>query len=92
MGGNKYFPRRLSFPKICDILVAYLNAGADKGYVGVSDVVERSNVSLHNISRNNNFFKSTSTSLFRDCFFILCSLQSFKNSLYVFLKLLRRDI
>jgi len=58
MGGSKYFPRRLSFPKICDILVAYLNAGADKEYVGVSDVVERSNVSLHNISRNNNFFKS----------------------------------
>jgi len=58
MGENKYFPRRLSFPKICDILVAYLNAGADKEYVGVSDVVERSNVSLHNISRNNNFFKS----------------------------------
>ncbi len=58
MGGNKYFPRRLSFPKICDILVAYLNAGADKEYVGVSDVVERSNVSLHNISRNNNFFRS----------------------------------
>jgi len=58
MSGNKYFPRRLSFPKICDILVAYLNAGADKEYVGVSDVVERSNVSLHNISRNNNFFKS----------------------------------
>jgi len=60
MDGNKYFPRRLSFPKICDILVAYLNAGADKEYVGVSDVVERSNVSLHNISRNNNFFKSWS--------------------------------
>jgi len=58
MSGNKYFPRRLSFPKICDILVAYLNAGADKEYVGVSDVVERSNVSLHNISRNNNFFRS----------------------------------
>ena len=58
MSGSKYFPRRLSFPKICDILVAYLNAGADKEYVGVSDVVERSNVSLHNISRNNNFFKS----------------------------------
>jgi len=58
MSGNKYFPRRLSFPKICDILVAYLNAGADKEYVGVSEVVERSNVSLHNISRNNNFFRS----------------------------------
>ena len=58
MSGNKYFPRRLSFPKICDILVAYLNAGADKEYVGVRDVVERSNISLHNISRNNNFFKS----------------------------------
>jgi len=58
MSGSKYFPRRLSFPKICDILVAYLNAGADREYVGVSDVVERSNVSLHNISRNNNFFRS----------------------------------
>jgi len=54
----KYFPRRLSFPKICDILVAYLNAGADKDYVGVSEVVEKSHVTLHNISRNNNFLKS----------------------------------
>jgi len=54
----KAFPRRLSFPKLCDILVAYLNAGADKGFVGVSDVVEKSNVTLHNISRNNNFLKS----------------------------------
>jgi len=56
--GEKYFPRRLSFPKICDVLIAYLNAGADKGYVGVKDVVERTDVSLHNISRNNNFFRS----------------------------------
>jgi len=55
---EKYFPRRLSFPKICDVLIAYLNAGADKGYVGVKDVVERTDVSLHNISRNNNFFRS----------------------------------
>jgi len=58
MNWNKYFPRRLSFPKICDILVAYLNAGADEEYVGVSDVAERANISLHNISRNNNFFRS----------------------------------
>jgi len=57
---EKYFPRRLSFPKICDVLIAYLNAGADKGYVGVKDVVERTDVSLHNISRNNNFFRSWS--------------------------------
>jgi hypothetical protein len=54
----KYFPRRLSFPKLCDILIGYLNAGADNTFVGASDVVERSNVTLHNISRNNNFFKS----------------------------------
>jgi len=54
----KLFPRRLSFSKLCDILVAYLNAGADKEYVGVSEVVNRSNVNLHNISRNNNFMKS----------------------------------
>jgi len=53
----KLFPRRLSFSKLCDILIAYLNAGADKEYVGVSEVVNRSNVSLHNISRNNNFLK-----------------------------------
>jgi len=39
-------------------LVAYLNAGADKQNVGVSDVVDKSNVTLHNISRNNNFLKS----------------------------------
>lgn len=58
MNGAKFFPRRLSFPKICDILVAYLNAGADKEYIGVSEVVEKSNVTLHNISRNNNFLRS----------------------------------
>jgi hypothetical protein len=54
----KVFPRRLSFPKICNILVGYLNAGADSQFVGVSEVVEKSNVTLHNISRNNNFLKS----------------------------------
>lgn len=58
MSRVKYFPRRLSFSKICDILVAYLNAGADKDYIGVSEVVGKSNVTLHNISRNNNFLKS----------------------------------
>ena len=58
MDGSKFFPRRLSFPKICEILVAYLNAGADKEYVGINDVAKKSSVSLHNISRNNNFFKS----------------------------------
>jgi hypothetical protein len=39
-------------------LVAYLNAGGDKEYVGVSEVVDKSNVTLHNISRNNNFLRS----------------------------------
>ncbi len=58
MNGARFFPRRLSFPKLCDILVAYLNAGADKEYIGVSEVVEKSNVTLHNISRNNNFLRS----------------------------------
>ena len=58
MNGTKFFPRRLSFPKLCDILVAYLNAGGDREHVGVSEVVEKSNVTLHNISRNNNFLKS----------------------------------
>jgi len=55
---TKSFPRRLSFFKLCDILIAYLNAGADREYVGVSEVVGKSNVTLHNISRNNNFLKS----------------------------------
>ena len=55
MGNAKFFPRRLSFSKLCDILVAYLNAGADKDFFGVSDVVAKSNVTLHNISRNNGF-------------------------------------
>ncbi|MBS7615492.1 hypothetical protein KEJ18_07190 [Candidatus Bathyarchaeota archaeon] len=58
MSEAKIFPRRLSFSKICDILVGYLNAGADNQFVGVSEVVEKSNVTLHNISRNNNFLKS----------------------------------
>ena len=60
MNGAKFFPRRLSFPKLCDILVAYLNAGGDKEHVGVSEVVEKSSVTLHNISRNNNFLRSWS--------------------------------
>jgi len=54
----KVFPRRLSFPKICDVLIGYLNSGGDSQYVGVSEVVEKSSVTLHNISRNNNFLKS----------------------------------
>ena len=58
MNEARFFPRRLSFPKICDVLIAYLNAGADKEYVSVGEVVEKSNVTLHNISRNNNFLKS----------------------------------
>ena len=55
---ERFFPRRLSFPKICEILVAYLNAGADREYIGVNDVVAKSSVNLYNISRNNNFLKS----------------------------------
>lgn len=58
MSEAKVFPRRLSFSKICDILIGYLNAGADNQFVGVSEVVEKSNVTLHNISRNNNFLKT----------------------------------
>jgi hypothetical protein len=58
LDSSKVLPRRLSFSKICDILVAYLNAGADREYVGVSEVAEKSSVTLHNISRNNGFLKS----------------------------------
>ncbi|MEM1515527.1 MAG: hypothetical protein QXT26_03230 [Thermoproteota archaeon] len=58
MSLSKFLPRRLSFPKICEVLVAYLNAGADKEYVSVSEVAEKTTVTLHNISRNNSFFKS----------------------------------
>jgi hypothetical protein len=54
----KFLPRRLSLPKIFDILVGYLNVGADREYVGVSEVASRSSVTLHNISRNNGFLKS----------------------------------
>lgn len=58
MSMPRFLPRRLSFLKICDILVAYLNAGAEKDYIGIGDVVSKSTVELHNISRNNNFLKS----------------------------------
>jgi len=58
MSGGRFFPRRLSFPKICNVLVAYLNAGAERNYVGLSEVTDKTEVTLHNISRNNNFFKS----------------------------------
>lgn len=58
MSMSKVLPRRLSFPKVCEVLVSYLNAGADKEYVSVSDVAEKSTITLHNISRNNGFFKS----------------------------------
>ncbi|MEM1839222.1 MAG: hypothetical protein QXH38_07125 [Candidatus Bathyarchaeia archaeon] len=58
MSSSKFLPRRLSFPKICEVLVGYLNAGADKEYVNVSNVADKTTVTLYNISRNNNFFKS----------------------------------
>ncbi|HIE14998.1 TPA: hypothetical protein EYP70_06970, partial [Candidatus Bathyarchaeota archaeon] len=58
MSDTKLLPRRLSFSKICSILVGYLNAGAERDYVGVSEVANKTDVTLHNISRNNNFFKS----------------------------------
>jgi len=58
MSEAKILPRRLSFSKICSVLIGYLNAGADKNFVGVSEVANKTEVTLHNISRNNNFFKS----------------------------------
>ncbi|MEM0049755.1 MAG: hypothetical protein QXW39_04380, partial [Candidatus Bathyarchaeia archaeon] len=58
MHSSRVLPRRLSFPKICEVLIAYLNAGADKEYISVSEVAEKTTVTLHNISRNNGFFKS----------------------------------
>jgi hypothetical protein len=58
LSSSKILPRRLSLPKIFDVLVGYLNVGADKEYVGVSEVAGRSRVTLHNISRNNGFLKS----------------------------------
>lgn len=51
-------PRRLSWEKLCQILVSYLNAGADKDYISVKDVAEKADVDEKNISRNNAFFKS----------------------------------
>ncbi|MEM2739663.1 MAG: hypothetical protein QXQ29_02550 [Candidatus Bathyarchaeia archaeon] len=51
-------PRRLSWEKLCQILVSYLNAGADREYISVKDVAERASVDEKNISRNNAFFKS----------------------------------
>ncbi len=58
MAEQKFLPRRISSSKIFDVLVAYLNAGGDREYVGIGDVEEKSSVGLHNISRNNNFLKS----------------------------------
>lgn len=58
MAISRYFPRRLSFSKICNILIAYLNAGAEREHIGLNDVASKSSVELHNISRNNNFLKS----------------------------------
>lgn len=58
MTSLKVLPKRLSLPKIFDILIAYLNIGADKEYFGVSEVASKSNVTLHNISRNNSFLKN----------------------------------
>lgn len=51
-------PRRLSWEKLCQILVSYLNAGADRDYISVKDVAEKAGVDEKNISRNNAFFKS----------------------------------
>ncbi|MCS7112691.1 MAG: hypothetical protein NZ955_01855 [Candidatus Bathyarchaeota archaeon] len=51
-------PRRLSWERLCQVLVSYLNAGADREYISVKDVAERAGVDEKNVSRNNAFFKS----------------------------------
>lgn len=51
-------PRRLSWDKLCQILVGYLNAGANEKYVSVKDVAEKAGVDVKNVSRNNRFFIS----------------------------------
>jgi hypothetical protein len=58
LGEAKYLPRRLSFDKLCGILVAYLNAGADKDYVGVKEASAKVDIEPKSLSRNNGFLKS----------------------------------
>ncbi|MEM2906320.1 MAG: hypothetical protein QW057_01795 [Candidatus Bathyarchaeia archaeon] len=58
MSEARYLPRRLGFDKLCDILVAYLNVGAEKEYVSVSEAAKRVDVDPKNLSRNNLFLKS----------------------------------
>ncbi|MBS7627570.1 hypothetical protein KEJ36_01935, partial [Candidatus Bathyarchaeota archaeon] len=58
MSEMKYLPKRLSFDKLCGILVAYLNAGADKEYVGVKEASSKVDIEPKSLSRNNGFLKS----------------------------------
>ncbi len=58
MSEARYLPRRLGFDKLCDILVAYLNAGAEKEHVGVLEAAKRVDMDPKNLSRNNIFLKS----------------------------------
>lgn len=57
---NGSLPRRISFERLCEILVGYLNAGAADRYAGASEVAEKCPVLLEDISRNNKFFKGWS--------------------------------
>ncbi|MEM3693532.1 MAG: hypothetical protein QXI39_05885 [Candidatus Bathyarchaeia archaeon] len=58
MSETKYLPRRLSFDKLCGILVAYLNAGADREYVSVKEASSKVDIEPKSLSRNNGFLKS----------------------------------
>lgn len=58
MSEARYLPRRLGFDKLCDILVAYLNAGADREHVSVSEAAKRADMDAKNLSRNNLFLRS----------------------------------
>ncbi len=58
MDEAKYFPRKQGFDRLCNILVAYLNAGADRDYVSVGEASKRVNMNPTDLSRNNLFLKS----------------------------------
>jgi len=58
VSSERFLPRGVSFERLCETLVGYLNAGAVGKYVGLSEVADKCSVNMTDISRNNRFFKS----------------------------------
>ncbi len=55
---ERFFPREISFERLCDILVGFLNIGADKSSMPANLLPSKVPLSKDKISKNLKFFRS----------------------------------